>query len=126
MSPARQIGSKGGRKNGKSAVRFGRGDVASSPSFKFVLVCIALILLTAVIYSPVSGYPFTNYDDPDCVTQNAHVQAGLNWQTVRWARTAMDASNWHPVTWLSHAAAEAKAAYQTGLRLDPSSTRVQT
>jgi hypothetical protein len=32
------------------------------------------------------------------------VQAGLTWNTLRWAFESREASNWHPVTWLSHAA----------------------
>jgi hypothetical protein len=35
--------------------------------------------------------------------ENAHVQTGLNWDTVEWAFTSYDQANWHPVTWLSHA-----------------------
>ena len=43
-----------------------------------------------------------NYDDPDYVTANAQVQGGLTAEGVRWALTAGVASNWHPLTWLSH------------------------
>jgi len=67
----------------------------------------SLVLLLAVgifaIYYPVHSQPFANYDDPDYVGDNFHVKAGLHWSTVRWAMTAQDAANWHPVTWLSHA-----------------------
>ncbi len=55
------------------------------------------------VYYPVNGQPFANYDDPDYVSDNVHVRAGLNWTTIKWAMTARDAANWHPVTWLSHA-----------------------
>src|SRR4029077_9790055 len=40
--------------------------------------------------------------DPDYVTLNPRVQAGLNWESIRWAFTHIHASNWHPLTWLSH------------------------
>src|SRR6266852_8494572 len=67
-------------------------------------LCLLLGLCTMALYSPVGGHPFVNYDDPSYVTENPHIQAGLTWGTLRWALTSTDASNWHPVTWLSHAA----------------------
>ena len=55
------------------------------------------------LYFPVSRHPFVNYDDDAYVTENAHVQAGLSWDTIRWAFTTFDSANWHPLTWVSHA-----------------------
>jgi tetratricopeptide (TPR) repeat protein len=68
-------------------------------------IFLSLVLAVAVVgvYSPVHWQPFANYDDPDYVTDNFHVKAGLHWETVKWALTARDAANWHPVTWISHA-----------------------
>jgi len=43
-----------------------------------------------------------NYDDIDYVTANPHVQSGLKWANVVWAFDGGHASNWHPLTWLSH------------------------
>jgi tetratricopeptide (TPR) repeat protein len=63
-----------------------------------------LVVFTLALYSPVRNYPFVNYDDKNYVTENPHVQAGLSWKTFTWAMTANDAANWHPLTWLSHAA----------------------
>src|SRR5271154_4869563 len=62
-----------------------------------------LVLSTLALYNPVALHPFVNYDDDRYVTDNAHVRAGLNWDTVRWAFTTYDEANWHPLTWLSHA-----------------------
>jgi tetratricopeptide (TPR) repeat protein len=75
---------------------------AKNPRFT-VVSCLFLVAVTAAIYSPVRGYPFLNYDDPQYVTRNSHVQGGLTWKTSLWAWTATDAYNWHPLTWLSHA-----------------------
>jgi tetratricopeptide (TPR) repeat protein len=47
---------------------------------------------------------FITYDDPVYVTENAHVKGGLTWENVRWAFQSTEASNWHPLTWLSHMA----------------------
>ena len=62
-----------------------------------------LILLTVVLYYPVRTHPYVNYDDNVYVTDNAHVQNGLTWDTITWSLTTYDAGNWHPLTWLSHA-----------------------
>jgi len=67
-----------------------------------VVSCLFLVAVTGAVYSPIRQYPFLNYDDQEYVTRNPHVQAGLSWKTLRWAWTATDAYNWHPLTWLSH------------------------
>ncbi len=68
-----------------------------------LLLSLALAAGVLAIYYPVHSQPFANYDDPDYVTDNLHVKAGLHWETVTWAIQTRDAANWHPVTWLSHA-----------------------
>jgi protein O-mannosyl-transferase len=61
-------------------------------------------MATVALYYPVNSQPFANYDDADYVFDNFHVKSGLHWSTVTWAFTTYAAANWHPVTWLSHAA----------------------
>jgi protein O-mannosyl-transferase len=68
-----------------------------------LILSLFLAAVTLVLYSPVGRHPFVAYDDQNYVYRNAHVTAGLTWDTLAWAVTATDASNWHPVTWLSHA-----------------------
>jgi tetratricopeptide (TPR) repeat protein len=58
--------------------------------------------MTLVAYWPLPRCDFINFDDPNYVLENAHVQAGLTWSGVAWAFRAGHASNWHPLTWLSH------------------------
>jgi protein O-mannosyl-transferase len=67
-----------------------------------LLVCVLLALLTAAVYWPVARLGFINFDDPDYVSGNLRVQAGLTAESVKWAFTSLYASNWHPLTWLSH------------------------
>jgi tetratricopeptide (TPR) repeat protein len=62
----------------------------------------ALLVLTLLLFAPACANGFVNYDDPDYVTANPHVQAGLTAGGIRWALTAEAASNWHPITWMSH------------------------
>ena len=69
-----------------------------------LLVCGAILAATMGVYGQVVTFEFINYDDPVYVTDNAHVQEGWSGQSVRWAFTAGHASNWHPLTWLSHMA----------------------
>jgi protein O-mannosyl-transferase len=66
-------------------------------------ICLCLALLTFAVYLPTAWNGFVNFDDPDYVTKNAHVQSGLKWETVVWAFESGHASNWIPLTWLSHA-----------------------
>ena len=61
------------------------------------------MLLTLAFYNPIVHNGFTNFDDNGYITDNAHVRAGLTWDTVKWAFTSCDCANWHPLTWLSHA-----------------------
>jgi Flp pilus assembly protein TadD len=67
------------------------------------IFCLLLIAATLALYNPVNRHPFVNYDDPSYITENPHVQASLTWGTVTWAFTSTEHSNWHPLTWLSHA-----------------------
>jgi hypothetical protein len=62
-----------------------------------------LAIATSAVYGPVTSHPFANYDDQKYVTGNPHVQAGLTRETFTWALFSIEHSNWHPVTWLSHA-----------------------
>src|SRR2546428_817699 len=65
-------------------------------------VCLLLAVVTLAVFSPGIWNDFVNYDDPDYVTANAHVQSGLNRANIIWAFQTGHASNWHPLTWLSH------------------------
>jgi len=65
-------------------------------------VALALALVTLLVYLPVRHHGFLLFDDPDYLTDNATVQAGLSWAGLQWALTTWHANNWHPITWLSH------------------------
>ena len=63
---------------------------------------LGLALVTLAVFLPLAWQGFVNYDDSDYVTENAHVKGGLRWAGIVWAFTSGHASNWHPLTWLSH------------------------
>ena len=63
----------------------------------------ALILIVAVLpYVQTLWHGFVDYDDNQYITQNEMVQRGLSFEGIKWAFTTFAASNWHPLTWLSH------------------------
>src|ERR1019366_7783958 len=61
-----------------------------------------LAAITLALFWPVHRHDFTNFDDREYVTENPAVQAGITWPGLRWAFGGSHASNWHPLTWLSH------------------------
>src|SRR5947209_3815757 len=69
-----------------------------------VLQCIlgaALAVAMLLVYCRAFDHNFVNFDDNDYVAQNGWVQGGLTPAGVRYAFTALDCGNWHPLTWLS-------------------------
>ena len=68
-----------------------------------MLLGLALFLAVLATFWPSVNNDFINYDDPDYITLNTHVQQGLTWPGVKWAfGSTGEAANWHPITWLSH------------------------
>ena len=58
--------------------------------------------MTLIAFQGVFSNGFVNFDDDLYVTGNPRVQKGLSWDNAGWALTTFEASNWHPLTWLSH------------------------
>lgn len=69
---------------------------------RFRLAVAGVVLLTLAVFAPVRHHAFVNYDDTLYVTENPRVQRGLTADGLRWALTATEPSNWHPLTLLSH------------------------
>jgi len=66
-----------------------------------LLIALALIVLTLLVYARVRSHEFLTYDDNAYITANGTVRQGLTMEGLRWAMTSF-AFNWHPVTWLTH------------------------
>lgn len=62
----------------------------------------ALFVLVMLLYAPLRGHAFVDYDTDIYVTGNAWVRTGLSWDGVVWAFDGFHAANYHPLTWLSH------------------------
>ncbi len=67
-----------------------------------LLAALGLFALTFWTFYPAVQNGFVGYDDPELVTENTHVQAGITWENLKWAFYAHTAANWHPMTLLSH------------------------
>ncbi len=61
-----------------------------------------LAIGTLLLYWPAGHYDFVLADDYQYICHNPPVLKGLSWDGIRWAFWSMYASNWHPLTWISH------------------------
>ncbi len=59
-------------------------------------------MVTLSTYWGVRNNDFLSYDDNYYVWQNQHIQHGLTAQSIAWAFTTFEQSNWHPLAWISH------------------------
>ncbi len=66
------------------------------------LASLLLLVATLLVYGRTAHHGFLSYDDGAYITENPRVRAGLTLEGVRWAWSEFHASNWHPLTWLSH------------------------
>jgi tetratricopeptide (TPR) repeat protein len=65
-------------------------------------VAAGLVALVAAVYWRVGSFGFVDYDDGRYVFDNPLVRGGLTAEALARAFTTLHASNWHPLTWLSH------------------------
>src|SRR2546427_9618749 len=65
-------------------------------------IALGLLVATLVAYGSVRENGFVQLDDPEYVTKNPHVLAGLGREGFSWAFNVGYTGNWHPLTWLSH------------------------
>lgn len=65
-------------------------------------ICLALLLVTLVVYGQACHFDFVNFDDPEYIARNAHVRGGLTAEGIGWALSSGYAANWFPLTWMSH------------------------
>jgi protein O-mannosyl-transferase len=70
--------------------------------WQIAAVCLVLAVITVFAYQGVRNNGILEYDDNTYLLENQHVQQGLTEQSIDWAFTAYYASNWHPLTWISH------------------------
>ena len=91
----------------RAAARRPSGEGASgralvSERAAVVLMCGVLALAVWLVFGQTLHHGFVNFDDNEYVYDNLAVVPGLTLHGIAWAFTHTHASNWHPLTWLSH------------------------
>lgn len=69
---------------------------------KLIISGFVAAVVTIAVYITVLNNGFVNWDDGEYIYRNPHIRS-LGPGFFRWAFTEYYASNWHPLTWLSHA-----------------------
>ncbi len=68
------------------------------------LICLALVMVTIAAFWQLKDSGFVNFDDQLYVYENAYIQSGLNFDSIKLAFSsdlAKHSGHWHPLTWLS-------------------------
>ena len=76
--------------------------MTSKERWRLAGICIFLAGIVWFVFFQTLQHDFINFDDPDYILKNRHVNAGLTSAGIGWAFTSVYAANWHPLTWLSH------------------------
>lgn len=77
-----------------------------------VALAAGLIVLTAALFWPATGFDYVDFDDYLYVPENPIVAPGLRWEGVRQAFTTVHEQWWLPLLWISYMADI--AAFGTG------------
>ncbi|MGA2147396.1 MAG: tetratricopeptide repeat protein [Bryobacteraceae bacterium] len=88
-------------RRGPAAVKAKSAARASGRAIDFAVV-VLLVAGVFLAYGQTLHFGFVNFDDPDYVTGNIHVRAGITADSVAWAFRHSFAGNWFPLTWISH------------------------
>ena len=67
------------------------------------LIIIFLIVASCAAFGRIAANDFVNFDDDYYITENNQIKSGINAENIKWAFTSLAVSNWHPLTWISHA-----------------------
>lgn len=75
---------------------------AATDRRRALLVCAALVALVLTLYSRLAHAEFIDFDDDSHVFGNPVVTGGMSWTAIVHAFTHFIASQWIPLSWLSH------------------------
>src|SRR5437016_4213548 len=67
-----------------------------------LVILLGLAVMTFGIYAQVIGHQFITLDDPTYIQENPLVNRGVTLAGLAWAFSTFHATNWHPLTWISH------------------------
>jgi tetratricopeptide (TPR) repeat protein len=93
-------------RNSSSAAQLNCSPVAHRRWAAVVKALVAagmLIAAVALVFGQMVRNEFNYvYDDNDYILLNPFVKQGLSLRSIAWAFSSLRASNWHPLTWISH------------------------
>jgi len=69
---------------------------------RYLLLCSLLAAGVWAVYGQTTGFDYIGYDDRLYVVENSQVRKGLSRESIAWAWTSRQESNWFPLTRLSH------------------------
>ncbi|MCX5849907.1 MAG: tetratricopeptide repeat protein [Deltaproteobacteria bacterium] len=87
---------------GSDSTQDKNSSITGNLFLKNFVIGIFLTLLIITLYWQITYHDFINLDDVTYVTENALVKQGLTAKGITEAFTSVYASNWHPLTWISH------------------------
>lgn len=67
-----------------------------------ILLIFFIAALTFIAFGCIINNDFINFDDDLYIAENPFIKSGITAETIKWTFTAVVASNWHPLTLLSH------------------------
>jgi len=71
---------------------------------KSLLIPALLVIWTGLVYSQTLSFSFIGFDDPELITNNPHVRAGLTWTEMMWAfcRAWRENVFFYPLSLITH------------------------
>jgi tetratricopeptide (TPR) repeat protein len=74
----------------------------SNHNIKVILTALAVSVICLIVYIPALQNGFVDWDDPEYVYLNTNIQT-ISVTSITRMFVEFRSSNWHPLTWLSHA-----------------------
>jgi hypothetical protein len=56
----------------------------------FLLLTILVVVATASVYYQVTNFEFIAFDEPDRITNNPNIEAGISFASLAWALTSVE------------------------------------
>jgi len=78
-----------------------RSRIATPRAIAFIS-CEFLAAITWIVFGQTVRFLFVDFDDPDYVYLNPHINGGLTARGLVWAFTHVPAPDWYPLTTISH------------------------
>ena len=64
-------------------------DISSGKKKYTRFIIIFLIIASCIAFGRIAGNDFINFDDNAYITENNHIQSGINWESIKWALSSV-------------------------------------